>query len=277
MQLPSTCDDRRDCRCRRVGSGGAAGCRRRRVGRGRWGCRTREVRGHRSGEPTCGTWWGRGAGLRQAPDVLPGGAGGAGTGTYRARWGAGCRGDDGRGRGAAPGRWGRPARALPAAEQGAAQSTQRGEERDAARSGPCAPGAAAVRGVTRSQLTHQRRRLERLPLRDRRPREDREMPVETRTGRAAAAGDRRDPGPVAHCYLFHVTPHPYESTRPGQGNPISPSGPARIAATGFTFPIRGLTNTRRLLSESERFQGELSGGVRGRPRWAAVRPDGHGE
>jgi hypothetical protein len=103
------------------------------------------------------------------------------------------------------------------------------------------------------------------------------MPVETRTGRAAAAGDRRDPGPVAHCYLFHVTPHPYESTRPGQGNPISPSGPARIAATGFTFPIRGLTNTRRLLSESDRFQGELSDGVRGRPRWAAVRPDGHGE
>ncbi|ELP64456.1 hypothetical protein STRTUCAR8_02537, partial [Streptomyces turgidiscabies Car8] len=39
-----------------------------------------------------------------------------------------------------------------------------------------------------------------------------------------------------HRYLFHVTPHPYESTRPGQVNPIAPSGHSCISVTGFTFP-----------------------------------------
>lgn len=189
-----------------------------------------------------------------------------------------CRGDDGRGGGAAPGRWWTVrALALPAAEQGAAQPTQRGEERDAARPGPRASGAAVVRGVTRDELAHQRRRLGRLPLWDRGSSEDREMAVETRAGRTATASDRRDPGPAAHCYLFHVTPHPYESTRPGQGNPIAPSGHSCIEVTGFTFPIRGLTNTRRLLSESDRFQGELNDGLRGGPRRPAIRFDGHGE
>jgi hypothetical protein len=70
------------------------------------------------------------------------------------------------------------------------------------------------------------------------------MTVEARTGRAAPARDRRDPGPAAHCYLFHVTPHPYESTRPGQSNPISPLGHTCISPTGFTFPVRGLINPR---------------------------------
>ncbi len=172
--------------------------------------------------------------------------------------------------------WDRPARTPAAAEQGAAQPAQRSEERDAARAGPCAPGAV-VRAVTRGQLTHERRRLGRLTLRDGGSREDREVAVEARTARAAAAGDRRDPGPAAHCYLFHVTPHPYDSTRPGQGNPIAPYRHPCIEVTGFTFPIRVLTNTRRLLSESDRLQGELDDGATGGPWGAAVRFDGHRE
>src|SRR5690606_24046525 len=139
------------------------------------------------------------------------------------------------------------------AEQGAAQSAQRGEQRDPAGTRAGTPGAAGTRG----QLAHQWGRPGRLALRHGGTSKHRQMPLETRTARSAPAGDRRDPGPAAHCYLFHVTPHPYESTRPGQGNPIAPSGHSCIEVTGFTFPIRVLTNTRRLLSESDCFQGEL--------------------
>lgn len=91
------------------------------------------------------------------------------------------------------------------------------------------------------------------------------MTVEARAGRTAPAGDRRDPRPAAHCYLFHVTPHPYESTRPGQGNPIAPVRHACIAVTGFTFPVRGLTITLRIQ--------QIPGRV-GRPAhsWAAPGP-----
>jgi hypothetical protein len=78
------------------------------------------------------------------------------------------------------------------------------------------------------------------------------MAVQARAGRAAPAGDRRDPGPAAHCYLFHVTPHPYESTRPGQGNPIAPAGHSCIAVTGFTYPTRVLTITLRIRQVSGR-------------------------
>jgi hypothetical protein len=72
------------------------------------------------------------------------------------------------------------------------------------------------------------------------------MAVEARTGRAAPAGDRRDTCPAAHCYLFHVSPHPYESTRPGQANPIAPSWHSCIAVAGFTFLVRVLTVTLRI-------------------------------
>ena len=51
------------------------------------------------------------------------------------------------------------------------------------------------------------------------------------------AGTRR---PAAHCYLFHVTPHPYESTRPGQGNPIAPSGHTCIARHRIHLPRKGV-------------------------------------
>ncbi|CAM5487660.1 Vitamin B12 import ATP-binding protein BtuD [Streptomyces tendae] len=116
----------------------------------------------------------------------------------------------------------------------------------------------------------QRRRLDlaaSLVRRPGRPSEYREMTVEARAGRAAPAGDRRDPCPAAHCYLFHVTPHPYESTRPGQGNPIAPVRHACIAVTGFTFPVRGLTITLRI--------GEIPGRV-GQPaaRWRGRPPTG---
>ncbi len=136
------------------------------------------------------------------------------------------------------------ARASVAAEKRAAQSAQWREQRDPAH--PGAPAAALVRGLPRGQLAHQRRRLHRLPLREGRPSEHREMAVETRAGRAASARDRRDPCPAAHRYLFHVTPHPYESTRPGQSNPIAPVRHACIAVTGFTFPVGGLTITLRI-------------------------------
>jgi hypothetical protein len=43
---------------------------------------------------------------------------------------------------------------------------------------------------------------------------------------------------------------------PGQGNPIAPPGHPRITVTRFTFPVRALT-VIRLLSESDRIQGEL--------------------
>lgn len=241
------------------------------VGRSPGWCRCGRGRGE--GEPRSGVSGPCQSGVdRCAPGALPGGNGGRRHGEVpvSGRVPKGRRvplGMTDRGGGAAPGRrWTARALALPAAEQGAAQPTQRGEERDAARPGPRAPGAAVVRGVTRDELAHQRRRLGRLPLWDRGAPENREMAVEARTGRAATARDRRDPGPAAHRYLFHVTPHPYESTRPGQGNPIAPSGHSCIEVTGFTFPIRGLTNTRRLLSESDRFQGELNDGLRGGPR-----------
>jgi len=149
------------------------------------------------------------------------------------------------------------------AEQRTAQSTQRREEQNPTHAR--APGAALTRGVTRGQLTHQQGRLCRLSLRDGRTRQHREMAVEARTGRTASAGDRRNPRPATH-YLFHVTPHPYESTRPGQTNPIAPSGHSCIAVAGFTFPVRVLTTLRSSLSESNRFQGELdnrlAGGLR---------------
>lgn len=144
---------------------------------------------------------------------------------------AACRGDDGRGdRGAVPVRHGRLSAgsgyagddrlSAAAAEQRAAQSPQWCEERDPAHSR--APAAALVRDVTRGELTHQQRRLGRFALRDGGTAQHREMAVETRAGRAAPAGDRRHTWPAAHCYLFHVTPHPYEGTRPGQVNPIAP-------------------------------------------------------
>lgn len=252
------------------------GTRRRRVIPGHAGC----ARGDRDGSP------GSAVGVRAEGPPKAGPAVAAGWDRWRRQGevpGVCGPADGGRvpwgrraGGRAAPGRVDRPARTLPAAEQGAAQSAQRGEERDAARAGPRALGAV-VRAVTRGQLTHERRRLGRFPLRDRRPREDREMAVEARTARAAAAGDRRDPGPAAHCYLFHVTPHPYDSTRPGQGNPIAPYGHPCIEVTGFTFPVRVLTNTRRLLSESDRFQGELNDGLAGGLRRAAVRFDSYRE
>lgn len=166
-------------------------------------------------------------------------------------------------RGATPGDVTSGARASVAAEQRAAQSTQRRKQRDPAY--PGAPVAALVRGLTRGQLTHQRRRLHGLARREGRPSEYREMTVEARTGRAAPAGDRRDPCPAAHCYLFHVTPHPYESTRPGQGNPIAPVRHACIAVTGFTFPVRGLTITLRIEEIPGRV-GQPAARRRGRPR-----------
>lgn len=116
-----------------------------------------------------------------------------------------------------------------AAEQRTAQPLQRCEERDPPHSRD--PAAAVVRGVTRGELAHQRGRLERFALRDGRAAQHREMAVEARTGRTAPARDRRDTCPAAHCYLFHVTPHPYESTRPGQANPIAPSWHSCIAGT----------------------------------------------
>ncbi len=161
------------------------------------------------------------------------------------------------------------------AEQRTAQATQRGEERDAA--DPCTTVTARLLGVTSGQFTHQRGRLGRLRLGHRGTRQHREVAVEARTGRAAPAGDRRDPGPAAHCYLFHVTPHPYESTRPGQVNPIAPAGHACIAVTGFTFPVRVLTTRPQLLSESNRFQGELDKWLAGGLRRAADRLDGHSQ
>jgi len=168
---------------------------------------------------------------------------------------AACRGDDGRGdRGAVPVRHGRLSAgsgcagdgrlSAAAAEQRAAQSPQRCEERDPAHSR--APAAALVRDVTRGELTHQRRRLGRLALRDGGTAQHREMAVETRAGRAAPAGDRRHTWPAAHCYLFHVTPHPYEGTRPGQVNPIAPSRHSCIPVAGFTSLIRRLTITHRI-------------------------------
>lgn len=130
------------------------------------------------------------------------------------------------------------------AEQRTAQSAQWCEERDSPHSR--APAAAVVRGVTRGELTHQRRSLGRLALRDGGAAQHCEMAVEARAGRAAPASDRRDSCPAAHCYLFHVTPHPYESTRPGQANPIAPSRHSGIAGAGFTLPVRGLTVTLRI-------------------------------
>lgn len=105
-----------------------------------------------------------------------------------------------------------------AAEQRAAQAPQRCEERD-----PSAPALVGLRPVTRGQLAHQQGRLGRLAPGHGGTAEHREMTVEARTGRAAPACDGRDSRPAVHRYLFHVTPHPYEGTRPGQVNPIAPS------------------------------------------------------
>lgn len=163
------------------------------------------------------------------------------------------RGDDGRGRtavcrfggvaGARVEKAGADSRSA-AAEQRAAQPPERREQRDPPHTRD--PGAAVVRVVTGREFTHQRRRLDGLALRYGGTAEHREMSVEARTGRAAPARDRRDACPAAHCYLFHVTPHPYKSTRPGQTNPIAPSRRACISDKGITFPIRGLTVTLRI-------------------------------
>lgn len=183
---------------------------------------------------------------------------------------AACRGDDGDGITASrrttrcSGRgplWNERRFRSASAEQRTTQPAQRREEQDTTHA--LAPCTALTRGVTRRQLTHQQGCLGRFPLWDGRASQHREVAVEARTGRAAPARDRRDPGPAAHCYLFHVTPHPYESTRPGQGNPIAPSGHSCIAVTGFTFPVRVLTTLRSSLSESNRFQGELDNGLAG--------------
>lgn len=205
------------------------------------------------------------------------------------RCGAACRGNDGRlERGVAPGRRGGPSggpsgrprgtpvsgRSAPA-EQRAAQPSQWREERDAAHSR--SPRTSVLCGLTCGQLAHQRGRLGRLDLRNGGAAQHREMAVETRTGRAAPARDRRDPRPAAHCYLFHVTPHPYESTRPGQSNPIAPSGHSCIAVTGFTFPTRALTTPSRSISKSHRFQGELDNWLSGGLLRAPIRLDGHSE
>lgn len=112
--------------------------------------------------------------------------------------------------------------------------------------GPVPPVTASVPDVTRRYLPHQRGRLRGLALRERGAAEHREVAVEARTARAAPAGDRRDPRPAAHRYLFHVTPHPYLSTRPGQGNPIAPPGHSCITVTRFTFPARVLMITLRI-------------------------------
>lgn len=193
---------------------------------------------------------------------------------------AACRGDDGRGdRGAVPVRHGRLSAgsgcagddrlSAAAAEQRAAQSPQWCEERDPAHSR--APAAALVRDVTRGELTHQQRRLGRLALRDGGTAQHREMAVETRAGRAAPAGDRRHTWPAAHCYLFHVTPHPYEGTRPGQVNPIAPSRHSCIPVAGFTSPIRRLTITHRI----QLIPGRVGHGGQERARPERGRSHGH--
>lgn len=132
----------------------------------------------------------------------------------------------------------------PSSEQRPAQPAQRCEQRYPA--DPCPPVTASVPDVTRRYLPHQRGRLRGLALRERGAAEHREVAVEARTARAAPAGDRRDPRPAAHRYLFHVTPHPYLSTRPGQGNPIAPPGHSCITVTRFTFPARVLMITLRI-------------------------------
>ncbi len=131
-----------------------------------------------------------------------------------------------------------------ATEQGTAQPAQRCEERNPPHSR--APAGAVVRGVTCGELAHQGRRLGHFTLRDGGATHHREMAVKARTGRAAPTGDRRDSRPATHCYLFHVTPHPYEGTRPGQVNPIAPSRHSCIPGTGFTSPVRALTITLRI-------------------------------
>jgi hypothetical protein len=124
------------------------------------------------------------------------------------------------------------------AEQRAAQLAQWREQRDTrAPAGRTVPPA-----VTSCELAHQRRCFFRLALGHGGAREHRQMPVETRTRRARTAFDRRHSRPAAHCYLFHDTPHPYEGTRPGQGNPIARPRHACIPVTGFTCPTGELTN-----------------------------------
>lgn len=143
-------------------------------------------------------------------------------------------------------------------EERTPQSSQRREERH-----PRALAPTAVSGVARGELAHQQRRLRGFPLWHGGSAEHREMAVEARTRRTAPACDGRHTWPAPHRYLFHVTPHPYESTRPGQGNPIVPTGHSCIAVTGFTFPVRALTTPPRSLSESDRFQGELDNRLAG--------------
>lgn len=124
-------------------------------------------------------------------------------------------------------------RSAAAAEQRAPQPTQRGEERDAP-----APAPTAVRGVARGQLQHQQRRLRGLAPRHGGAAQHREMAVEPRTGRTAPTCDGRHTRPAAHRYLFHVTPHPYEGTRPRAGQPYRPGltlvYPGRPIAHGYT-------------------------------------------
>lgn len=149
-------------------------------------------------------------------------------------------GDDGRvGSGAIPGPGAVGSAA--AAEERASQSSQRREERD-----PRALAPTCVRGVARGQLPHQQRRLRGIALRDDRAAQHREMAVEARTRRPGPAGNSRHSRPASHRYLFHVTPHPYEGTRPGQVNPIPPRRHPCIPGAGLSTHIRRLTTVHRL-------------------------------
>lgn len=152
-------------------------------------------------------------------------------------------------------------RSAAAAEERTPQSPQRGEERDTR-----APAPAGVRGVARREFEHQQRRFRRLALRDGGTAQHCEMTVEARTGRTAPTCDRRHTRPAAHRYLFHVTPHPYEGTRPGQVNPIVPRRHTCIPAAGLHTRTRVLTSRYRILSVPGRVELAWRGFVRTAPR-----------
>lgn len=148
-------------------------------------------------------------------------------------------GDDGRaGSGAIPGPGPSDQRRLPKSER---RSRRRG-----AKSETRALLLRRVRGVARGQLAHQQRRLRGIALRDDRAAQHREMAVEARTRRPGPAGNSRHSRPASHRYLFHVTPHPYEGTRPGQVNPIPPRRHPCIPGAGLSTHIRRLTTVHRL-------------------------------
>lgn len=154
---------------------------------------------------------------RTGGDTSGGVAGGVVRATGLRRAGtSGCAARHPTPRGVAPARSRSAGRLLATrSEEGTAQATERGEERD-----PCAAAAVTVHRRlvrTRRQLPHQQRRLGHLSLGHGGSAEHREMTVEPRTRRAAPAGDGRHSRPAAHCYLFHVTPHPYKGTRPRAG------------------------------------------------------------